>query len=154
MKEMSMIPHWVRGLLCALALALVSMTAEAGETSATPVCGCCRRCYDPCQPVGPVRRFLRKVFLPRCPAPCPPACPLPVVIPPPAPAVFLPPAPPPAVPPANLDRPVPVVPPATPPAPPAAGPFPSPASRTPGLEPSPPPPPIRADRIASFTRVR
>src|SRR5437762_1348448 len=84
---MSMIPTWVRGPACALALALTSAVAEAGETPGTLVCNPCRRCYDPCERVGPVRRVLRKVFLRPCPPPCPPV----IVAPPTAPPVFLPP---------------------------------------------------------------
>lgn len=158
-----MAPKRVHGMFCALLLVLAG-TAQAGEPQATPVCGrsrSCyagRRCYDPCQPVGPVRRFLRRVFLPRCPPPCPAPCPPAVtVVPAPRPAVFLPPAVPPVAPapppppPANLDRPAPV--PAAPPAPLApSAPFPSAgaAYRTPYVVPSPPP--VRVDRIASLTR--
>jgi hypothetical protein len=150
-----MIPTRVRGLVCALALTVLATAAPAAEIEATPVCGHCRSCcgrpcYDPCQPVGPVRRFLRKVFLPRCPAPCPPPCPGPVVLPPPVPAVFAPAVP--APPPANLDRPLPSVPPGPLAPPPVVAPFPSATSRSADAEPTPPPPPVRVDRIASFTR--
>jgi hypothetical protein len=147
-----MIPNGVRGLACALALAVVCTAAQAGETVATPVCGSCRACrrpcYDPCEPVGPIRRFLRKVFLPRCPAPCPPPCPVPVVVPAPGPTVFVPPAAPPTLPPAGLERPVPVA----PTVPPPAAPFPSATSRW--NDEAAPPPPVRVDRIASLKGER
>jgi hypothetical protein len=146
-----MIPYRVRGLFCALALVLASGAVEAGEVVATPACHrCCRKCYDPCQPVGPVRRFLRKVFLRPCPPPpvplpvtCPP--PVPVVTPAPGPAVFLPPSPSAPVPPANLGRPE-----AVPPAPPPAiAPFPSAGAAYRSGRSDPSPMPIRVDRIAS-----
>ena len=151
-----MIPNRVRGVVCALALVLVSGAAEAGETLATPVCHPCRkRCYDPCQPVGPVRRLLRRVFLRPCPPPCSPPC-SPLIVPAPsAPPVFLPAPTPiaPVLPPAaNLGRPEAPALTAPPAPPPPLAPFPSAgASYRSPVVPPPPPPPVRVDRIASRT---
>jgi hypothetical protein len=148
-------PLRVRALFCALLLALAAQPAPAAEVVATPVCGCCRKksCYDPCEPVGPVRRFFRRVFRRPCPPPPLVIAPAPVFVPPP-PA----PCPPPGVPPADLDRPIPAPPPPPAPAPPAppapvpAAPFPSAGSSYRNepkvLTPPTPPPPIRLDRIA------
>jgi hypothetical protein len=159
-----MFPLRVRVFACALVAAAAVLPVRAAEVPAVPVCGgccapatppCCapvptcrvRKCYDPCEPVGPIRRFLRRVFLPPCPRCCPPA---PVVGVAPAPAVFVPPSCPAAVagPPAvDPGRPAPP----PPPAPPAPFPGTGSAYRRPPnvLTPPVPPPPIRLDRIAS-----
>ncbi len=157
-----MFPSRVGVFACALIVGAAVLPLRAAEVPAMPVCGgCCApattqyycapapvyrtsRCYDPCEPVGPVRRFLRRVFLPPCPRCCPPA---PVIGVAPAPAVFVP-APPPApvaAPPAvDPGRPVP---------PPPPAPFSSAGSayrRPPNvLTPPVPPPPVRLERLAS-----
>jgi hypothetical protein len=162
-----MFPSRVRMFACALVLGAAVLPTRAADVPAVPVCGgCCapatapcyapaptcrvRKCYDPCEPVGPIRRFLRRVFLPPCPRCCPPA---PVVGVAPAPAIFVPPPPAPVAAPPAVDPGRPVPPP--PPAPPA--PFPGTGSayrRPPGvLTPPVPPPPIRLDRIASRSGV-
>jgi hypothetical protein len=166
-------PQWALVSGCALALVVASNhPASAGEVTADPVCcrrpvACCyepvyttrcwpRRCYDPCRPVGPVRRCLRKIFLPPCPRPC---CPQPVVAVPvpapvavvPAPPVFPTPAPPAPAP--VMVRPAPV-PPAAPPVPPPLPPGESSFRRAPGLTPPTPPPPVRVEHIASTPRGR
>jgi hypothetical protein len=151
-----MIPFRVPMLCCALTLAMTA-GARAGEVNATEVChrgrtSCsptvtvrAKPCYDPCEPVGPVRRFFRRVFLPKCPPPCPAPCPGPVVQAPRG--VFVPPPPAP-LPPANLGRPVPQPQPQPPP-PPAESPFPGAASRPGRLTPPAAPLPVRLDRLAS-----
>jgi hypothetical protein len=103
------------------------------------------RCYDPCEPVGPVRRFFRRVFLPPCPRPCPAPCPAPLVagLPAPPPVASVPFNPPPPAP-VEMGRPVPAPPPPAPAVvPPVSG------SSYPRLTPPLPEPPVRADRIAS-----
>jgi hypothetical protein len=139
-----MIPLRVPMLCCALTLALAA-GARAGEVEAVQVFhhkrACCAKpCYDPCEPVGPVRRFFRKVFLPKCPPLCPVPCPEPVVQAP-RPIVV------PPLPPASLGRPVPQPP--APPAPPVESPFPGATSRPQRLTPPTPPLPVRLDRLAS-----
>jgi hypothetical protein len=116
---------------CALILTgAVALNARAGEVPAVPATTdgthaegtltfCHKHCYDPCEPVGPIRRFFRHVFLHPCPPPCPPV--RSVVIAPPVVGV-VPMTPPLAVPAA------PVPPPPIAPAPPSAAPpaaFPS-----------------------------
>ncbi|MGL4555780.1 MAG: hypothetical protein ACRC33_31820 [Gemmataceae bacterium] len=152
-----MIPPRDRLTLCALALGLACVPARAAEVEAD--LACCRKpfvagyrsCYDPCEPVGPVRRLFRAVFRVPCPPPAPPMM-VPVAVVRPtadcAPSAVLPSAPPPAV---DLGRPVPVnppldVPPPTPPAP-VSG-F---GRRPPRLTPPTPPAPVpvRYDRMAS-----
>src|SRR5262249_53974108 len=132
-----MTPFRVAVLCCALVLSLAG-AASADEVDATLTCchrHCGKKCYDPCEPVGPVRRFFRKVFL----HPCPPPCPAPVGV------VFVPPPPAPCGPSANLGRPV--APPApTPDVAPVPAPFPSATSNRPQrLTPPTPPTPVRLD---------
>jgi hypothetical protein len=94
---------------------------------------------DPCCRVGPVRRFLRRVFRPSCPPPCARCAPAPVVVPclPAAPpVVWVPPGPP-----VRLSPPI--LPQGTLPPPPIG----QPSSLK--SDPLPPPPPVRFDRIAS-----
>lgn len=167
----------IRGLAMSCALvgsALAIGGVRAGEVEGDLMCRGCgpsrsfyvapavslqvRSYYEPCEPVGPVRRFLRRVFRPCCPPPCRPAVavvpapiytPAPVAYPVPAPApVFSAPIAPTTPPPATLDRPL--VP--TAPFPSAAAPE-VPGSnsslRREGQMPLPPLPPVRADRIAS-----
>jgi hypothetical protein len=131
--------------------ALVAL-ASARPVAAQPCCPptvryyAPARCCDPCPPVGPVRRLLRRVFRPCCPPPrpCPPVIvPAPVVIPNGAPRVFVPPAPPPAV----IERPIPADPTQPPPGPPVTGSSYRPAPLTPPV----PPPPVRLDRTASLS---
>lgn len=152
-----------RGASLALLVLAVSGSIVRAETVAEPVLfrrcrpgGACQAaCCDPCR-VGPVRRFLRRVFCPCrpqcCPVPAaPPAVIVPPIPPPPPPAarVWVPPA---AVPgPAAVGRPEPA-PPLPPPAPPPP-PIPGTGSslrREGRLTPPAPPPPVRADRIASL----
>jgi hypothetical protein len=157
-----------QALACALLVAGLSAPAvSAGEVAAQSVCGGCRpavaryyyapvtgysvtACYDPCPPVGPIRRFLRRVFRPCCP---PPVLPPPVVV---RPAVVAPACPPPAVvgPPAAVSAPAPfpeaTIPPAAPPAPAPVVPGSNSSLRREGvLTPPTPPLPVRLDRIAS-----
>ncbi len=158
-----MIPPRVHVLLCALWVGAAALPAPAADAPAVLV-GChCKKCYDPCEPVGPVRRFLRRVFLRPCPpapvavvaVPSAPGCapPPPAFAPAPAPAAF---APPPAAfappPPAAAVAP-PSPPAAVPAAPPAPAPFPAAGSayrHAPQvLTPSAPPPPVRLDHMAS-----
>jgi hypothetical protein len=144
-------------------LALSATQARSGEVPADPVFRSCRPAavrycgaplttyrmtvgHDPCcQPcrVGPVRRFLRRVFRPCCPPPCPaPSAAVFVPTPPPTAAVWVPPA----APPGRLQpEPMPPLPP-SPPTIPGTG---SALRRQGVLTPPTPPPPVRADRIAS-----
>jgi hypothetical protein len=72
---------------CALALGAAG-TASAGETPAELACNRCgttarKSCYDPCEPVGPIRRLWRSLFR----RPCPPTVvAAPLAVPPPPPA--------------------------------------------------------------------
>ncbi|MFO0927949.1 MAG: hypothetical protein U0736_13060 [Gemmataceae bacterium] len=154
----------IRGhaLACALLLAALAVpTVRAAEVPADPVC-CHKKqasCYQPCNPccppVGPVRRFFRRVFHKDC---CPqpvivapavvaapvvaPVCPPPIAV---APRPVVPAYPAPAAPPASIAAPEPPPMPAAPTAP-----FPS-ASSSYRRDPVPPQPapPIRFERIAS-----
>ena len=179
------------GLGAALLVAFPG-TLQAEEVEGTLACHKCKPavscyppvvqrmkpCYDPCEPVGPIRRFFRRVFLRPCPPPCPAPCPprgaaMVAVVPGPAPvapAPFAPPPPPPepapvpfapsapapapspfGPPSAEMGRPVPV--------PPSSGTTesyrsdfvpPTSGSSYPRLTPPVQEPPIRADRIASL----
>jgi hypothetical protein len=153
-----MIPSRDRMIYCALALALTCLPASAAETPADLVfCHKHKSCYDPCEPVGPIRRFFRSVFR----VPCPPQPPPPMIVPVPvvraapapacAPSTILPAAPP--APPARVDigRPVPVNPPLDVPPPTPPGPVSGFGTRPPRLTPPTPPPPVRLDRLASLT---
>lgn len=153
---------------CALLLGAAVRPASAEDGLFRPVCGGCRparACYEPCPPVGPIRRLLRRVFHPCCPPPRP-ACPpvLPVAPAPPvvAPAPFAPPPPAalgaPVAPPALPAPPAPLV---TEPDPLRATPTPAPPGTgsslrrvPPPLTPPTPPPPIRVERIASGSTRR
>ena len=136
-----------RGFYLGVAMLVIGGVARGGEVEATPVCrgyGPTTTYYpDPCCRVGPVRRFLRRVFHPCCPPPVARYAPAPVVVPCPAPcpapgpAAWVPPAPP-----ANLDRPI--APRGTIPPPPID--VPSSLKRDDLPKPTPP---IRFDRIAS-----
>jgi len=138
-----MTPLRVGLLCCALTVALASAgPARADEVEGTLAC-ChrrCKACYDPCEPVGPVRRVLRRVFL----RPCPPPCPAPVAV------VIAPPPAPQCAPPARIGQPF--LPPAPAPAPGSTSesPFPSATSSRPKqLTPPTPPQPVRLDHLAS-----
>jgi hypothetical protein len=138
----------IRGISLGVAMLLLGGigVVRGGEVEATPVCrpyGPTTTYYaDPCCQVGPVRRFLRRVFRPCCPPPCARYAPVPVVIPCPPPC--LPPAPTGWVPPgAPVRLAPPIAPQATLPPPPID--VPSSLKR----DALPPPPPVRFDRIAS-----
>ena len=137
----------IRGFSLCVAVLLVAGAARAGEVEATTVCryGPTTSYYpDPCCRVGPVRRFIRRVFHPCCPPPVVRYAPVPVVVPcpapcqAPAPTAWVPPGPP-----ASLDRPI---------APQGAVPPPPPMDVPSSLKRSDSPtptPPVRFDRIAS-----
>jgi hypothetical protein len=144
--------------LCALAFGLTATVAPAAEVEADLV-GCrkaaCHSCYDPCEPVGPIRRFFRSVFR----VPCPPAA-QPIMVPaavvrttpdcgPGSIVPALPPSIVPAAPPVDIGRPGRVMPPidVPPPSPPA--PVNGFGARPPRLTPPTPPVPVRLDRLAS-----
>jgi hypothetical protein len=179
------LPIW--GFALVLSGTLV-LPVTAGEVAALPAAGvgvadgeltsCHKHCYDPCEPVGPIRRFFRRVFLRPCPPPPPPLvvprCPTVAVIPGPVPAApvpyvtppapTVPAAPPAAFPSAEMGRPQPVPPttsessrPPEPaddsrlvpePVPPTTG------SAFPRLTPPLSEQPIRLDRIASTGGVQ
>ena len=141
----------IRGItLAAAALLLGGIgVAQGAEVEANVVCrryGPTTSCYsDPCCQVGPVRRFLRRVFCPCCaPAPVARYAPVPVVMPcpppctAPGPTVWVPPSQP-----ATIQRPI--APQETMPPPP---PMDVPSSRKREVAPNPTLP-IRFDRIAS-----
>jgi hypothetical protein len=147
-------------IYCAFALGLAALPAWAAETPAD--LACCRKhtagfrsCYDPCEPVGPIRRFFRAVFRVPCPPPAPPVMvPVPIVRAAPAPACApsaimpaLPPAPPGRI---DIGRPTPVNPPLDVPPPTPPGPVSGFGIRPPRLTPPTPPPPVRLDRLASL----
>ena len=137
-----------RGICLGVALLLVGGAVRGGEVEATPVCrpyGPSTSYYgDPCCRVGPVRRFLRRVFHPCCPPPVVRYAPVPVVVPCPAPcptlapAAWVPPGPP-----VSLERPI--APQGTVPPPPPMD-VPSSLKRDDLPRPTPP---VRFDRIAS-----
>lgn len=146
-----MTPKRALVLSCALALCATG-SLSAADTPADLAChrsGSTSRygsCYDPYEPVGPIRRMWRALFR----APCPPCPPRPAYIPVPVPVASAAPCPPadgfPAAPPprVELGRPGPAEPPpAPPPSPP--GPF-AGSSRA---APAPPPSPLRFERMAS-----
>jgi hypothetical protein len=149
-----MFPLPLRVLVCALVAGLAVLPGRAaggdGEPATFSLTCCRKKCYDPCEPVGPVRRFLRRVFLRPCPPPVVAVAPAPVVLPA-APVPCAPPCAPP------VPAPAPPVPAPAPPVP--APPVPS-APFPPGtgssyrhpphvLTPPTPPPPIHVERIAS-----
>ena len=131
-----------RGIALSVALLALGGIAQGGEVQADLVCNRCgpTTTYyaDPCCQVGPVRRFLRRVFRPCCPpvpvAQCVPA-PAIVPCPPRAPVMWVPPGAP-----VMLDRPI--APQPTVPPPPVD--IPSSLKRE-----AAPTPPVRFDRIAS-----
>ena len=137
----------IRGFSLAAVLLVGGIgTARGAEVQADLVCNRCgpTTAYysDPCCRVGPVRRFLRRVFYPCCPpVPVARCAPVAVIVPCPqaAPMTWVPPGAP-----VMLDRPIPAQPPL--PAPPPMG-VPS-SSGSPRRE-AEPTPPVRFDRIAS-----
>ena len=163
-----MIPFRDRFIACALAFLCFAGLASAGEVQGD--LACCRKpttsgfrsCYDPCEPVGPIRRFFRSVFRVPCPPPrpvvvpvavmrpnCPPGCPPAGIA---APGTL--PGTLPAAPPVDIGRPVPVNPPVNVPNPPSPtssfGLRPQPQPVAPrAMTPTPRPAPVPLDRLAS-----
>jgi len=157
---------------CACTLASLGLVARASAGEVEGDLACYRKpttvgfrsCYDPCEPVGPIRRFFRAVFRVPCPPPrvvvpvamlpaaCPPACPPACGSATPALPSTLPAAPPPV----DVGRPVPVnppinVPPPTPPTPMSGfgvRPQPQPVAPRSTL-PTPLPTAVPLDRLAS-----
>jgi hypothetical protein len=145
-------------LACAFTSACFIGLVRAGETPGELACHRkpttvgFRSCYDPCEPVGPIRRFFRQVFRVPCPPPRPvmvpivaaPACPPATFNSAPLPGTL------PAAPPVDVGRPVPVNPPldVPPPSPPA--PVSGFGNRQPQAPVAPPAPrPVPLDRLAS-----
>lgn len=146
----------LRAFLLGCAVVLGSGMASAAEVPGTLTCGRCgpsrySSCYDPCEPVGPIRRFFRRVFRVPCPQPAPvmvgaPAMPVHVPAPMSAPAPFAGvPSPPATLGAPEMGRDAPLAPLAPPPSPPT--PF-TESSRVP---PTVPPSALRFERMASRT---
>lgn len=142
-----MFPFRDRLIVCALCLAFVVGTAPAAEVSAElascrkPFVSGYRSCYDPCEPVGPIRRFFRAVFRVPCPPPAPPVM-VPVAVVRPVQPILAP-----AAPPVEVGRPTPVN-------PPLDVPPPTPPTSSRGMSVIPNqrtvPVPVRLDRLASL----